>query len=188
GLRAERVGAGRGLGRHARLAALDGRAALARYVLQRLDARRVAPETPGRLRVLELHQARALPFRRAVLVGANDRALPRRASEDFFLPDVERRALRDATGRPGPPRRAARRDDALLSDPVCAAVHEELVVTCARADAEARDASPSPFLRRLGLDPRAPARLVPRSPRAEIDALRATAELLAPNEALAGEI
>jgi len=191
---AELAEAEREIARHPALAALlDGRgggggAALARYVLQRLDARRLAPEKTGRLRVLELHQARALPFRRAVLIGANDRLLPRRASEDYFLSDDDRRALREATGAPLSLRGEARRDDELLFDTVCAAVEEELVVTFARADADDRDASPSPFLRRLGLAATKATPLVPRSPRSEVAALRERTGLLAPAEALAAEV
>jgi len=191
---AELAEAEREIARHPVLAAvLDGRgpgggAALARYVLQRLDARRLAPEKVGRLRVLELHQARALPFRRAVLIGANDRLLPHRASEDYFLSDDDRRKLRDATGAPLALRGETRRDDELLFDTVCAAVREELVVSFARADADDRDASPSPFLRRIGLAPSKATPLVPRSPLLEVAALRERTGLLAPAEALAAEV
>jgi hypothetical protein len=184
--------AARELARHAAgLRSLAEPAALAGYLLRRLDEAPLDPDEgdeserrlPGGLRVLDLHQARALPFERAVLVGANDRLLPKRRRDDFFLGDADRCALREATGAPVPLCESTRPDEELLFDSVCAAVREELLVTFARAEGD-RDAAPSLFLRRLGLDPETPELLVPRGPRDEHRALLAHTRLLTPQEAL----
>lgn len=183
----------RELVRHAsELASLADPAWLADHVARRIEAAQLGDgedlegerRTTGRLRVLDLHQARALPFERAVLVGANDRLLPHRARDDFFLGDADRRALREATGAPVPLAQSTRRDEELLFDSVCAAVRDQLVVTFARADGDDHDAAPSLFLRRLDLDPEKPELLIPRAPRQEESALRSRTGLLTPHEAL----
>ena len=163
-----------------------GAARLARLLAAELSAAPLADgKAPrGALRVLDFHQARAIPFRRAWLAGLNDRQVPRRAVEDFFLPDSDRDALRAAAGVPIPRRRDALRDEERLFDVVVGAVTEELVVSFARSGDSGRDAAPSPFLRRLGLDARA-ADLVPRHPWREFARLRDGDRLLTRHEALA---
>jgi PD-(D/E)XK nuclease superfamily protein len=185
--------AARELARHEReLAALADPARLAGHLLHCIDEAHLVDDEDeagerklrGGLRVLDLHQGRALPFERAVLVGANDRLLPQRARDDFFLCDADRGALRDATGAPVPLRQSTRRDEELLFDSVCAAVRDELVVSFARADDGDKDAAPSLFLRRLGLDPGRPELLIPRAPREEHRVLLARTGLLTAQEAL----
>ena len=135
----------------------------------------------GTLRLLELHQSRALPLRRAVWIGANDRLLPRPGSENFFLPDADRAAITAATGRPLARHADSRADEELLADCAIAAITEELVVSWARSDGE-RDLAPSPWIDRLA--PGAPTRALSRHPLHQLTELHAATGMLAPNEAL----
>jgi RecB family exonuclease len=156
---------------------------------QRLDANDAdedgAPVRAGTLRVLDFQQARVLPLRRAVVIGVNERLLPRRGVEDFFLPDADRRALADATGRPLPLKRDAsvRDEESLLLELVRLGVSERLEVSFARATDE-RDEAPSPWLARLTTRPLDAALVVPRRPTREIALLHETTRLLPRGEAL----
>jgi RecB family exonuclease len=139
------------------------------------------PPKGAALRLLDLHQARALPLRRAVWIGANEKLFPRQGREDFFLPDADRAALSDATGRPLTRHADARADEELLAACAVAAVSEELVVTFARSDGE-REQAPSPWLARIAGD--APPRALSRHPFHHLVGLHEATHLLAPNEAL----
>ncbi len=143
-------------------------------------------EATGQLRLLDFHQARALPLRRAVVIGANDALLPHRVSEDFFLDDGDRRRLAEATGAPIPCKADAERDEALLCEVVRAAVSERLEITFARSVGD-RDAAPSAWLARLAGTTQgaaAPIKTLPRHPMQELTALAEATALLHPREAL----
>ncbi len=160
----------------------DGAAALVDALLD--ETRTSAePDAIGGLCVLDFQQARALPFRRAVIVGANEELLPHRAAEDFFLPDADRVRLAGELGRPVPIRRDAVQDEKLLFAVVRSGVSERLEATFARADGE-RDLAPSPWLRDLTDTPAKRALLIPRHPAREIELLATTTGLLRREEAL----
>ncbi|MBL8843875.1 MAG: PD-(D/E)XK nuclease family protein [Planctomycetes bacterium] len=107
----------------------------------------------GALQLLELHQARALPLRRAIWIGLNERLFPRQGNEDFFLCDRDRALLRDATGRPLALHSDASDDEQLLGATAIAAVGEELHLSCARSDGD-RELARSPWLDALAPDAR----------------------------------
>jgi hypothetical protein len=165
--------------------ALPDGPALARWLLARLrESPRARAGAPGGVNVLDFHQARALPWRRAVVVGCNERLLPLRAADDAFLPDADRAALAEASGRPIPRRAATRADDELLFEVVRRGVEEELLFTWSRADERGRSLAASPLLRRLRPAPIARP-LVWRHPLRELSQLHAGTGLLRAEEALA---
>jgi len=165
----------------AALASREAACDLALALLAEAPERRAGRE-PGALRVIELHQARALPLRRAVLVGANERLLPRETGDDFFLPDGDRRRLSEATGAPLALAADAARDEELLVATALAGVADQLVVSWSRSDGE-REVAPSPWIDRLA-PPTAPSRALSRHPVAQLVELRERTGLLTPAEAL----
>ncbi len=122
--------------------------------LAALEEASAAAPAAGAVQLLELHQARALPLRRALLLGANETLLPRRGEEDFFLPDADRRLLSAATGAPLALHDDALADERVLLDRALAGVEEQLVVSYARSNGD-RELAPSPWLAHLaGVAPR----------------------------------
>jgi hypothetical protein len=158
---------------------VDGAGAL-RLVRALIEETGAATRT-GSIELEELHQVRGLSFRRAVLIGANEKLLPRTAGEDFFLPDADRARLSDATGRPLEQAGASRDDEELLLASARATVAEELVVSYARSDGE-REQMPSTWLDRLA--PPHPTLVRSRHPFHQLVELHSLSGLLAPSEAL----
>lgn len=171
---------------HTRLAAIPGCAALTPHtpaaLLQR-SLREAATEpdldsTP--LRILEVTKARAIPWRRAVVLGFNEGQFPSLPQEDPFLPDLDRERLRDAWQRPIHSKRDAAVDERFLFQLLRDSVDEELQLSYLASDLQGRTLSPSPYLRDLGP---LPLERLPPHPQKELQALHESTSILSPAEA-----
>ncbi len=106
----------------------------------------------GGIAVLDLQQARGLSFRRAVILGCQEGALPRAASEDPWLRDEQRdrleRAARARGSRASIPRKGSPlAEERHLFALALASVRERLVLSWQRLDEGGRPRGPSTFLR-----------------------------------------
>jgi RecB family exonuclease len=103
----------------------------------------------GGVRVLDAMQARGLAFDTVVLIGMNADLFPRRPREDPFLPDGDRRLLREAQARPLPLASEARDEEHLLLALLAGAARRRLVVLWQHADDDGRARTPSLALREV---------------------------------------
>ena len=101
------------------------------------------------VQVLDLMQARSIPFRRILFLGFNQGRFPGRIPEDPFLPDEVRRALRVALGRLVPVKAEAGAEDRALLGLLLAGTKERLVVGWQRANEEGKQSAPSLALREI---------------------------------------
>jgi hypothetical protein len=136
------------------------------------------------LQIVEVTQARGIPWRRAVLLGCNDGQFPQLPSEDAFLPDRDRRILAEAWGLPVPLKGAALEEERYLFELTLSAVQEQLCISFLRTDGQGRTLSPSPFLRDLD-EIALPIRFSPH-PLEEARQVRDQLRCLSPAEALRG--
>ena len=111
----------------------------------------------GGVRVLDAMQARGLSFDTLFLIGFNADLFPRRGSEDPFLPDADRRALRGAFKIPLPIKGSALEEERLLLAHLLGSAERRLTVSWQRADESGRARVASLALREV-------ARLVDGSP------------------------
>lgn len=88
----------------------------------------------GGVRVLDAMQARGLAFDAVYLIGFNADLFPRRAAEDSFLPDRDRRLLRQRLGAPVPIKMTAREEERLLLAHLLGSARLRLTVSWQRAD------------------------------------------------------
>jgi len=97
----------------------------------------------GGVRVLDAMQARGRAFDAVYLIGFNADQFPRRTTEDPFLPDRDRRLLRERLGVPVPIKTAAPQEERLLLAHLMGSARLRLTVSWQRADdtAKARVAS-----------------------------------------------
>jgi ATP-dependent helicase/nuclease subunit B len=107
------------------------------------------PGDGGGVRVLDAMQARGLAFDTVVLIGMNADLFPRRPREDPFLPDADRRALRETLLRPLPVAADGRQEESLLLAHLLGAARRRIVVTWQRADDDGRARAPSLALREV---------------------------------------
>jgi len=103
----------------------------------------------GGVRVLDAMQARGLSFDTVVVIGMNADLFPRRPREDPFLPDDDRRLLRQAQRRPLQLASEARHEEHLLLAHLMGAARHRLVVLWQRADDEGKARTPSLALREI---------------------------------------
>ena len=111
----------------------------------------------GGVRVLDAMQARGLSFDSVFLIGFNADLFPPRRTEDPFLPDADRRALRAAFKVPLPIKGSALEEERLLLAHLLGSAARRLTVSWQRADETGRAKVPSLALREV-------ARLVDGSP------------------------
>jgi len=97
----------------------------------------------GGVRVLDAMQARGQAFDAVYLIGFNAGQFPRRTTEDPFLPDGDRRHLRERFGVPVPIKSTAPQEERLLLAHLLGSARLRLTVSWQRADdtAKARVAS-----------------------------------------------
>ena len=103
----------------------------------------------GGVRVLDTMQARGLSFRAVFLIGFNADLFPRRATEDPFLGDADRRTLLDAFGVPLALSSTAFEEEHLLLAHMVGGARDHLVVSWQRADESGRARVPSLALREI---------------------------------------
>jgi ATP-dependent helicase/nuclease subunit B len=103
----------------------------------------------GGVRVLDTMQARGLAFRAVFLIGLNADLFPRRATEDPFLGDADRQAIREAHGVPLALSSAALEEEHLLLAHMIGGARDHLVVSWQRADEAGRVRVPSLALREI---------------------------------------
>ncbi len=149
----------------------------------------------GGVRVLDTMQARGLSFRAVFLIGLNADLFPRRAAEDPFLGDADRRALRGDAGVPLALSSTAFEEEHLLLAHMIGSARDHLVVSWQRADDAGRARVPSLVLReiaRVGWGDPAPdlltgaAHRVPGHPGEAADDAWRLHGMLPPREALTG--
>jgi RecB family exonuclease len=92
----------------------------------------------GGVRVLDAMQARGRAFDAVYLIGFNADQFPRRTTEDPFLPDRDRRLLRERLGVPVPVKTAAPLEERLLLAHLMGSARLRLTVSWQRADDSAR--------------------------------------------------
>jgi RecB family exonuclease len=112
-------------------------------------ARREADDDPDGVRVLDLLQARAVPFRRVILLGFNEGVLPRHLTEDPFLPDAFRKRLAETLRRAVPVRSESEQEDRALLALLVAGAEERLAIGWQRAGDDGRARTPSLALREI---------------------------------------
>ncbi|HYV85017.1 MAG TPA: PD-(D/E)XK nuclease family protein [Patescibacteria group bacterium] len=103
----------------------------------------------GGLRVLDAVQARGLSFDALFLLGLNVDLFPRRPREDPFLPDEDRRRLRDRLRRPVPVAGETLDEEHLLLAHLLGAPRAALTVSWQRADDSGKARVPSLALREV---------------------------------------
>ncbi len=110
---------------------------------------RPAEGDEGGLRVLDAPQARGLSFEAVFAIGMNSDLFPRPAQEDPFLPDPDRRRLREASRRPIGVSAESRDEEHLMLALLLGAARRHLTVSWQRADQDGKARSPSLALREL---------------------------------------
>ncbi|PYT11745.1 MAG: hypothetical protein DMF51_14745 [Acidobacteria bacterium] len=103
----------------------------------------------GGVRVLDAMQARGLWFDAVYLIGCNADLFPRRAAEDPFLPDGDRRLLREKHRVPLPIKLAAHDEERLLLAHILGSARRRLTVSWQRADESGKARVPSLALREI---------------------------------------
>jgi RecB family exonuclease len=104
---------------------------------------------PGGVRILDAPQARGLSFEVLFAIGLNADLFPRQAQEDPFLPDPDRRRLRETSRRPIGVSAESREEEHLMLALLLGAARRHLTVSWQRADQEGKARSPSLALREL---------------------------------------
>lgn len=103
----------------------------------------------GGVRVLDAMQARGQGFDAVYLIGFNADLFPRRAAEDSFLPDRDRRLLRQRLGVPVSIKMMAREEERLLLAHLAGSARLKLTVSWQRADDSGRARVASLALREM---------------------------------------
>lgn len=103
----------------------------------------------GGVQILDAMQARGLAFDAAFLIGFNADLFPRRAREDPFLGDADRRLLRQAQSRPLPIKTAGREEERLLLAHLLGSARRRITVSWQRSDESGRARVPSLALREI---------------------------------------
>jgi RecB family exonuclease len=103
----------------------------------------------GGVRILDAMQARGLSFEALFLIGFNTGQVPRRAREDPFLGDGDRRLIRERLGAPLPIAREGIEEEQLLLAHLAGAARSRLTVSWQRADEAGKARAPSLALREL---------------------------------------
>src|SRR6185295_6448370 len=103
----------------------------------------------GGVRVLDAMQARGLAFDALFLIGFNSGLLPRRAIEDPFLPDADRRLLSEALRVALPLKTAVLEEERLLLAQLLGSARNHLTISWQRADESGRAKIPSLALREI---------------------------------------
>jgi ATP-dependent helicase/nuclease subunit B len=103
----------------------------------------------GGLRVLDAVQARGLSFDALFVLGLNVDLFPRRPREDPFLPDEDRRRLRERLRRPVPVKGEGLDEEHLLLAHLLGASRHRLTVSWQRADDAGKARVPSLALREV---------------------------------------
>ena len=103
----------------------------------------------GGLRVLDAVQARGLSFDALFVLGLNVDLFPRRPREDPFLPDQDRRRLRERLRRPVPVKGEALDEEHLLLAHLLGAPRHRLTVSWQRSDEAGTARVPSLALREV---------------------------------------
>ena len=106
-------------------------------------------EDAGGVRVLDAIQARAVPCRHLFAIGLVHGAWPRGLSEDPFLSDAVRLALRARLRRPVPVRTLVADEDRFLLGLLLSQARERVVLSWAESDSSGRAQSPSALLHTL---------------------------------------
>ncbi len=101
------------------------------------------------VRVIDFMQARAVPFRRVILIGFNQSLFPRKQREDPFLTDKARSLLREQSGKPVPVKLEGDSEERMLLALLVAGAEERLSIGWQRADADGKARSPSLALREI---------------------------------------
>jgi hypothetical protein len=107
------------------------------------------PADEGGVRILDAIQARALPCQHLFLIGMAHGAWPRQSTEDPFLGDAAREALRARGRRPVPVRGEALAEERFLLGLLLSQASEHVTLSYSDADGSGRALSPSGFLRDL---------------------------------------
>lgn len=110
---------------------------------------RPAGHAPSGVRVIDLMQARCVPFERVILIGFNQGVIPRKLTEDPFLPDEARRRLRDLLGKPIPVKSEGEIEERILLALLVSGTGRRLTIGWQRADADGKTRSPSLALREI---------------------------------------
>ena len=110
---------------------------------------RPAQGAPGGVRIIDLMQARCVPFARVILIGFNQGVIPRKLTEDPFLPDDSRRRLRDLLGKPVPVKGEGEIEERILLALLVSGTGRRLSIGWQRADADGKARSPSLALREI---------------------------------------
>jgi RecB family exonuclease len=108
-----------------------------------------ADDDNGGVRILDAMQARGLAFDTLFLIGFNADLFPRRAREDPFLDDHDRRLLRQAQSRPLPIKTAGREEERLLLAHLLGSARRRITVSWQRSDESGRARVPSLALREI---------------------------------------
>lgn len=140
------------------------------HFLETWEAKLDALERPGPaavhdgVQVLDVQEARGLPFRAVFLLGMNEKVFPRLIREDPFLSDAARSALAQATGARLGRKLDGYEEERLLFALSRRAASETLTLTTQRSDDEGKALIPSVYLKDLEGEPNGPkAKRLPRS-------------------------
>jgi ATP-dependent helicase/nuclease subunit B len=129
---------------------LERAAARARLALGSTDARGLPCESDaGGVRVLDAMSSRGLAFDAVYLIGMNADQFPRREREDPFLPDADRRRIRQTLRRPLSIASEAVEEEHLLLAHLAGSARDRLTVSWQRADEEGRARVPALPLREV---------------------------------------
>ncbi len=104
---------------------------------------------PSGVRIIDLMQARCVPFEHVILIGFNQGVIPRKLTEDPFLPDEARQRLRHLIGRPIPIKGEGEIEERILLALLVSGTGRRLSIGWQRADADGKARSPSLALREI---------------------------------------
>ncbi|HEU4402622.1 MAG TPA: PD-(D/E)XK nuclease family protein, partial [Candidatus Polarisedimenticolia bacterium] len=107
------------------------------------------PGDNGGVRILDAMQARGLACEALFLIGCNADLIPRRPREDPFLPDADRRRLRNHLSVPLPIKSEAIEEEHLLLALLLGSARRRLTLSWQRADEDGRAKVPSLALREV---------------------------------------
>jgi len=110
---------------------------------------RPAPANHDGVQVLEVLQARGLPFRAVILLGMNEKVFPRLIREDPFLSDAARAALAQATGCRLAKKLDGYAEERFLFELMRQAPQRQLSIFTQRSDEEGKVRIPSVYLKEL---------------------------------------
>lgn len=125
------------------------------HFLETWEAKLDTLERPGPelkhdgVQVLEVQEARGLPFRALFLLGMNEKVFPRLIREDPFLSDAGRSSLAQATGCRLGRKLDGYEEERLLFALTRRAATEHLYITTQRSDNEGKALIPSVYLKEI---------------------------------------